>query len=96
MSSTASFEALTPTSFLLRSGKVYADRVAVIDGAPPTPAILQRVAELGMDVTHLYGLTETFGPVAICEWRGEWSKLAIDEQALIKARQGIDEERILS
>jgi len=58
-------------------------------GAPPTPAILQRMAELGMDVTHLYGLTETFGPAVICEWRGEWSELAIGEQARIKARQGV-------
>jgi len=58
-------------------------------GAPPTPALLQRMSELGMDVTHLYGLTETFGPAAICEWRGEWSKLAIEEQARIKARQGV-------
>jgi fatty-acyl-CoA synthase len=58
-------------------------------GAPPTPTILQRMTELGMDVTHLYGLTETFGPAAICEWRGEWSKLAIGEQARIKARQGV-------
>ena len=58
-------------------------------GAPPTPALLQRMAELGMDVTHLYGLTETFGPAAICEWRGEWSRLAIEEQARIKARQGV-------
>jgi fatty-acyl-CoA synthase len=58
-------------------------------GAPPTPTILQRMTELGMDVTHLYGLTETFGPAAICEWRGEWSALAIEEQARIKARQGV-------
>jgi fatty-acyl-CoA synthase len=42
-----------------------------------------------MDVTHLYGLTETFGPAVICEWRGEWSALAIEEQARIKARQGV-------
>jgi len=58
-------------------------------GAPPTPAILERMAELGMDVTHLYGLTETFGPAVICEWRGEWSGLAIAEQARLKARQGV-------
>jgi len=42
-----------------------------------------------MDVTHLYGLTETFGPAAICEWRGEWGRLGIEEQARIKARQGV-------
>ena len=58
-------------------------------GAPPTPAILERMAELGMDVTHLYGLTETFGPAVICEWRGEWNGLAIAEQARLKARQGV-------
>jgi fatty-acyl-CoA synthase len=58
-------------------------------GGPPTPAILERAAELGMEVTHLYGLTETFGPAAICEWRGEWSRLAIAEQARLKARQGV-------
>jgi len=58
-------------------------------GAPPTPAILTRMAELGMDVTHLYGLTETFGPAVICEWRGEWSRLPMERQAHIKARQGV-------
>ena len=58
-------------------------------GAPPTPAILKRMAELGMDVTHLYGLTETFGPAVICEWRGEWGRLPMEQQAQIKARQGV-------
>ena len=60
-----------------------------VGGAPPTPAILERMAELGLDVTHLYGLTETFGPAVICEWRGEWSGLPIGQQAQIKARQGV-------
>jgi fatty-acyl-CoA synthase len=58
-------------------------------GAPPTPAILTRMAELGLDVTHLYGLTETFGPAVLCEWRGEWSGLPMEQQAQIKARQGV-------
>jgi fatty-acyl-CoA synthase len=58
-------------------------------GAPPTPALLERMSELGINVTHLYGLTETFGPAVICEWRGEWSDLTIAEQAQIKARQGV-------
>jgi long-chain acyl-CoA synthetase len=42
-----------------------------------------------MDVTHLYGLTETFGPAVICEWRAEWSGLPMGEQARLKARQGV-------
>ncbi len=59
-------------------------------GAPPTPALLERLAELGMDVTHLYGLTETYGPAGICEWRSDWSRLPMSEQAKLKARQGVD------
>ena len=58
-------------------------------GAPPTPAILRRMGELGFDVTHLYGLTETFGPVMICDWRPEWDVLAPADQARLKARQGV-------
>jgi fatty-acyl-CoA synthase len=58
-------------------------------GAPPSPAILRRMAELGFEVTHLYGLTETFGPAMICDWRPEWDTLARDGQARMKARQGV-------
>jgi fatty-acyl-CoA synthase len=58
-------------------------------GAPPTPALLERLAALGLDVTHLYGLTETYGPAGICEWRSEWNRLALDAQARLKARQGV-------
>jgi fatty-acyl-CoA synthase len=58
-------------------------------GAPPTPALLERLAALGLDVTHLYGLTETYGPAGICEWRSDWNALAIDAQARLKARQGV-------
>ena len=62
---------------------------AATGGAPPTPAILMRMAELGIDVTHLYGLTETFGPAVICEWRRDWNELPMTRQAQIKARQGV-------
>jgi fatty-acyl-CoA synthase len=62
---------------------------AATGGAPPTPAILTRMAELGIEVTHLYGLTETFGPAVVCEWRPEWIQLPIAEQGQIKARQGV-------
>jgi fatty-acyl-CoA synthase len=58
-------------------------------GAAPTPALLARAAELNMDVTHLYGLTETYGPITICEWRSEWNAFGIPQQAAIKARQGV-------
>jgi len=58
-------------------------------GAPPTPALLQRLSELGLDITHLYGLTETYGPAGICEWRSEWNGLPMPQQARLKARQGV-------
>ncbi len=58
-------------------------------GAPPSPTLLERMAELNMEVTHLYGLTETFGPAVICEWRPEWDELPADDQARLKARQGV-------
>ncbi len=58
-------------------------------GAPPTPALLSRMAELNMNMTHLYGLTETFGPAVICEWRKDWDQWSAAQQAQIKARQGV-------
>jgi fatty-acyl-CoA synthase len=58
-------------------------------GAPPTPSLLERLGTLNMEVIHLYGLTETFGPAAICDWRPEWDELPPNEQATLKARQGV-------
>jgi fatty-acyl-CoA synthase len=58
-------------------------------GAPPSPTLLARLAELNIEVTHLYGLTETYGPAAICQWRPEWDALPAGERARLKARQGV-------
>ena len=58
-------------------------------GAPPSPAIIQTMESIGANVTHVYGLTETFGPHSICEWQNKWNGLSIEEKALIKARQGV-------
>lgn len=45
--------------------------------------------ELGGDVTHLYGLTETYGPVVVCEWQPAWDDLDADAKARLRARQGV-------
>ncbi len=58
-------------------------------GAPPTPAILSRMDELGANVTHLYGLTETFGPIIVCDWHPEWDDLDLTTRARLGARQGV-------
>ncbi len=58
-------------------------------GAPPSPRLLADLAELNIEVVHLYGLTETYGPAAICEWRNEWNDLSVQDQARLRARQGV-------
>ena len=60
-----------------------------VGGAPPSPALLSRGAKLNLQITHLYGLTETYGPVAVCAWNPDWDELPDDEQAKLRARQGV-------
>ena len=57
--------------------------------APPPEAVLAAMKDAGFNVTHLYGLTETYGPASINEWHGEWDALALPQQAAKKARQGV-------
>jgi fatty-acyl-CoA synthase len=57
--------------------------------APPPPAVLQRFEEMGADITHVYGLTEVYGPHTICQWKREWDGLEPVERARLKARQGV-------
>jgi fatty-acyl-CoA synthase len=57
--------------------------------APPPESVLAAMAEAGFSVTHLYGLTETYGPAVINAWKEEWDALAPAEQAAMKARQGV-------
>ena len=80
---------LTMTAWAPEAGPLERPVRIATGGAPPTPALLERLTGLGMDVTHLYGLTETYGPSVICDWRSDWSALPIAEQARIKARQGV-------
>ncbi|MRI54225.1 acyl-CoA synthetase [Methylobacterium sp. DB1607] len=57
--------------------------------APPPEAVLAAMGEAGFDVTHLYGLTETYGPAVVNAWHEEWDALPPDERARKKARQGV-------
>ena len=59
-------------------------------GAAPPAAIIQGMQEQGVDVTHVYGLTETYGPVTLCAWRDDlWGGLDASAQSSLKARQGV-------
>ena len=55
-------------------------------GAPPSPTLLKELTERGFAITHLYGLTETYGPAAICEWQPEWD--GASDVAVRISRQG--------
>jgi len=57
--------------------------------APPPAVILQRMAEMGVEVLHVYGLTEVYGPVTVCVKKDEWKARPLDEQAVLNARQGV-------
>jgi acyl-CoA synthetase (AMP-forming)/AMP-acid ligase II len=57
--------------------------------APPPAATLEGMQRQGFRVTHVYGLTETYGPAVVCAWHDEWDRLPIEEQATLKARQGV-------
>jgi len=57
--------------------------------APPPQQVLADMKATGFEVTHLYGLTETYGPAAVDEWKGEWDALDPKAQAEKKARQGV-------
>lgn len=61
----------------------------MVAAAPPPSATLQRADEAGIRVTHAYGLTETYGPSVVCEWKGEWDSLPPDERAAKRSRQGV-------
>jgi fatty-acyl-CoA synthase len=58
-------------------------------GAPPPPAVIERTERLGFQLNHVYGLTETYGPITICEWHAAWDELDVEERARLKARQGL-------
>ena len=61
----------------------------VTAAAPPPEAVLAAMAEAGFNVTHVYGLTEVYGPAVVNEWHAEWDALPGAEQAALKARQGV-------
>jgi fatty-acyl-CoA synthase len=68
----------------------FPQRVKVTTAASPPPAsVIEKIEARGFDVLHLYGLTEVFGPMTICEWQTAWNDLPVDRRAEMKARQGV-------
>src|SRR5215469_734968 len=61
---------------------------AMVAAAPPSPTLLARMSELNFRVVHVYGLTETYGPITVCPEQDSWRDLPPDERARLLARQG--------
>jgi fatty-acyl-CoA synthase len=62
---------------------------AATGGASPPSAVIEAMEEMGFRVTHLYGLTESYGPAAVCAWQDDWADLPLAGRAAKIARQGV-------
>jgi fatty-acyl-CoA synthase len=61
---------------------------AMVAAAPPSPTLLARMAELNFRILHVYGLTETYGPITVCPTQEDWPQLPVEQRAKLLARQG--------
>ena len=71
-----------------KSGIEHAVKVMTAGAAPPA-SVIEGMENLGFSVTHVYGLTETYGPCVVCNWDDDWNQRSSDEKARLKARQGV-------
>jgi fatty-acyl-CoA synthase len=80
----------TVTEAAARLTKPLPRTVRVMTAAAPPPAtVIEAMQAKGFHITHVYGLTETYGPAVVCAWQEEWADLPAAEQAQRKARQGV-------
>ena len=77
-------------NMLISEGTKLDHRVEFMTGAAPPPvSVLKKIEEQGFNITHTYGLTEVYGPAAVCEWQKEWDNENADTVAELKSRQGV-------
>jgi fatty-acyl-CoA synthase len=62
---------------------------ALVAAAPPPAAVIEGMERMGFSITHVYGLTETYGPASVCAKHEEWLALPLDEQVVLNGRQGV-------
>jgi fatty-acyl-CoA synthase len=62
---------------------------ALVAAAPPPASVIEGMEKIGFDITHVYGLTETYGPASVCAKHEEWSALSLDERTRMNGRQGV-------
>jgi fatty-acyl-CoA synthase len=62
---------------------------AMVAGAAPPASMIEGMEQMGFDLTHVYGLTEVYGPATVCAKHAAWDALDIGERARLNARQGV-------
>jgi fatty-acyl-CoA synthase len=58
-------------------------------GAPPSPTTIAHMERMGFQIVHVYGLTETYGPISVCQSQPQWAGLSTEERSVLQARQGV-------
>jgi len=58
-------------------------------GAPPSPTTIAHMEKMGFRIVHVYGLTETYGPITFCQYQPQWANLPAEQRAVVQARQGV-------
>jgi fatty-acyl-CoA synthase len=58
-------------------------------GAPPSPTTIAQMEQMGFQIVHVYGLTETYGPISYCQSQPQWAGLSSEERSVLQARQGV-------
>ena len=58
-------------------------------GAPPSPTTIAHMERMGFRIVHVYGLTETYGPISVCQSQPQWADLPAEQRAVLQARQGV-------
>jgi fatty-acyl-CoA synthase len=58
-------------------------------GAPPSPTTIAHMERMGFTIVHVYGLTETYGPITLCQYQPEWADLDTEQRAVMQSRQGV-------
>ncbi len=80
----------TLTEYCSREGLRFHPQIRMaVAAAPPPPAVLRAAEAIGIEMTHVYGLTETYGPHSVCAWHCDWDDAPLENRALLKARQGV-------
>ena len=81
--------AMIANAALIQSSPITHKVAGLIAGAAPPASVLEKMERLGIELTHVYGLTETYGPATVCVKQNEWADCTLEERVELNGRQGV-------